>query len=90
MQNEAKIEPRGAAQKETGNLSFAAFLYMKGFKIVKATQSRARGNVEYSFLIDDPDDQWDELSIEFANSESSRFDNAVRTLKQLCRRRTRQ
>jgi len=83
---EYEERPRGAAYKETTNLSFAAFAHMKELRIVKATERRGRGNVEYSFGFDDPDDRWDELNIEFANSESSRFDNAVRTLKQLCKR----
>lgn len=87
MNNETK--PRQAAHKETTNLSFAAFAYMKDIRIIRAAEKRGRGNVEYSFGFDDPDDRWDDLNFEFANSESARFDNAVRTLKQLCKRSSR-
>lgn len=78
--------PRNAQYKETTNLSFAAYLYMRGLQIVRATERRGRGNVEYAFGFADPDDQWDAFNFDFANSESARFDNAVRMLKQLCRR----
>jgi len=81
-----EIKPRGAAYKETANLSFAAFAYMKGMRIIRASERRGRGNVEYSFGFDDAEDHWDAILFEFANSEASRFDNAVRTLKQLCKR----
>jgi len=81
-----EVRPRNAAYKETTNLSFAAFAYMKGMQIIRATERRGRGNVEYSFGFNDPGDRWDELNFEYANSESSRFDNSVRTLKQLCKR----
>ena len=78
--------PRSAAKMETTNLPFAAFCYMRGLRIVRASENRGRGNVEYSFGFDDPEGQWDALNFEYVNSESARFDNAVRTLKQLCKR----
>lgn len=81
-----EIQPRSAAYKETTNLSLAAFAYMRGMRIIRAAERRGRGNVEYSFGFDDRDDEWDSVAFEFANSESARFDNAVRTLKQLCKR----
>ena len=83
---EANVATRGAAVRETVNLSFAAFAYMQGLSIVRASEIRGRGNVEYEFAFADVDERWDALHLAFANSESARFDNAVRTLKQLCKR----
>lgn len=80
------LPTRTAPIRETTNLSFAAFAYLKGMTIVRAIEARGRGNVEYAFGFADPAGQWDAICIEFANSESARFDNAVRTLKQLCKR----
>lgn len=82
------ILSRGAPVRETTNLPFAAYCYMHSLEIVRAAKSRGggQGNVEYEFAFRDPDERWDELTFAYANSESQRFDNAVRVLKQLCNR----
>lgn len=79
---------RGAPVRETSNLSFAAYCYMNNLDVVRAQKSRGhgQGNVEYEFAFRDPETRWDDLQFAFANSESQRFDNAVRVLKQLCNR----
>lgn len=75
----------------TDNLSFAAFAYMRGLRIRKGAEQRSRGGVSYRFTFDDPSTaefpggRWDDLCIEFANSESALYDNAVRQLKLLCK-----
>ena len=81
-------QSRGAPVRETSNLSFAAFAYMNNLEIVRAYKSRGQGqgNVEYEFAFRDADGRWDDLLFAYANSESQRFDNAVRVLKQLCNR----
>lgn len=79
-------EPRHAAQRETGDLALAAYAHMKGFRVVKAEEMRKGRVTEYRFLIHDPDEKWDGLCIDFANSEASQHDASVRTLKRLCKR----
>lgn len=81
-----QVQTRMPAVRETQSLSFAAYCHMRGMTIVKAAEARGRGNVEYSFAFADPDARWDSYLIDWANSESGRYDNAVRTLKQLCKR----
>ena len=83
------IETCGAAVRETTNLSIAAFAVLKRLQIVKATERRGHGTVDYEFTFLDPDGRWDGLQYEFANSQCAEFDNAVRTLKQLCKRNSR-
>ena len=87
MTDSLDIHPRSATSRETANLSFAAYAYMDGLRVIKATETRSRnGNLEYRFMFDDPHEKWDKLHFDFTNSEAARYDNAVRTLKQLCRR----
>jgi len=85
--------PREAAYKETSDLAFAGYCHMQGLRIVKVGQWRAKTNaLEYNFIFSDPptgeseDGRWDELLLDFANSESRKFDSSVRVLKQLGRR----
>lgn len=79
-------EPRHAAQRETGDLALAAYAHMKGFRIVKAEEIRKGHITEYRFMVHDPEERWDELCVDFANSEASQHDASVRTLKRLCKR----
>lgn len=80
------VQTRGPAVQETQSLSFAAYCHMRGMPIVRANEVRGRGNVEYAFAFADPDQRWEAFLIDWANSESGRYDSAVRTLKQLCKR----
>lgn len=81
-------EPHGAQTKETGDLAFAAFALHRGLKVVRAREWRkdANGACEYHFTFGDPDDRWEQLHVDFANSEAAAFDAATRTLKKLCKR----
>lgn len=79
-------EPRHSAQRETGNMALTAYAHMRGFRIVKAEEYRRGQITEYRFTVEDPDEAWDELCIDFANSEAQRHDASVRTLKRLCKR----
>lgn len=81
----SEATPQGAPFRETDDLSFAAFAYLRGLRLLKASEQR-RGRVEYAFTFADPEGRWDTLQIEFVNSECASFDNAVRTLKQCSRR----
>ena len=64
----------------TSDLSLAAFLLMRGAKLIKAEKSSSG---RFIFLFSDPDDRCKSLSIEFLNSEFSDYDNYVRNLKKL-------
>lgn len=63
----------------TSDLSLAAFLVMRGLQLVSAT--REHGKFKFSFK--DPTDVADSLSIEYINSEFSKYDNHVRSLKKI-------
>lgn len=81
-------EPRHAAHRDTGDLALAAFAHMKGFRIVKAEEFKRGRITEYRFTVHDPDGMWDQVCIDFANSEAQQHDASVRTLKRLCKRAT--
>jgi len=82
-------EPRHAVHRDTGDLALAAFAHMKGFRIVKAEEFKRGRVTEYRFTIHDPESIWDQLCIDFANSEAAQHDSSVRTLKRLCKRAAR-
>ena len=63
----------------TSDLSLAAFLMMKGLLLLSANKDGPR----FQFVFDDHSREADMLSIEYINSEFSKFDNSVRTLKKL-------
>jgi hypothetical protein len=83
---------RLARQRETENLSFAAYAHMRGLRVLRAQVWRRATGVKYSFLFDDaptaenPDGAWTRLQLDFANSEAQLYDASVRTLKKLCQR----
>ena len=64
---------------KTSDLSLAAFLMMKGLVLLDANKNGPR----FQFVFDDLDGKADVLSIEYINSDFSKFDNSVRTLKKL-------
>jgi hypothetical protein len=87
--------PREAAFKDTSDLAFAGYCHMRGLKIVKVEQWRARNNaLEYKFIFRDPSTEekphglWEQLLLDFANSEARKFDSSIRVLKQLGKRKS--
>ena len=84
--------PREARQKETENLSFAAYAHMRGLRVIRAQVWRRPNGVRYLFVFDDPAAEgapegiWENLKLDFSNSEAQRYDASVRTLKKLCQR----
>lgn len=60
----------------TNSLALAAYLLSKGVTIKKATGGRP-----FVFIFDDENDVCDQLAIDFLNSESSKFDDAMKKLK---------
>lgn len=63
----------------TSDLSLAAFLMMKGMVLLDANKNGPR----FEFKFDDYDNRAASLAIEYINSDFSKFDNSVRTLKKL-------
>jgi hypothetical protein len=64
----------------TSDLPIAAWLKIKGLKLVKA-EKNSYGHFVFEF--DDPNDVAHQLAIDFINSECSLFDNEIRNLKKL-------
>lgn len=65
---------------ETSDLPLAAFLIMKGLKLITAKKV---GNGKFLFIISDPDGIADNLSLEYVNSDFCKFDNHIRSIKKL-------
>ena len=60
----------------TSDIGLAAFLLMKGIKIISAKNTRP-----FSFEFDNYNNVCNQLSLEFLNSEASRFDDAMKKIK---------
>ena len=63
----------------TSDLALAAFLVMRGLPLLSANRIQGR----FEFIFDDKNQEGHAFSIEFVNSEFSKFDNHVRTLKKI-------
>jgi len=64
----------------TPDLSLAAFLLMKGIKLISAEKTLSG---KFNFSFNDSDDRCKNLAVEFLNSEFSNYDNHVRNLKKI-------
>jgi len=65
---------------KTSDLSIAAYLMMKGMKLLNAYRT---SNGQFMFGFDDPTSEGPKFAIEFTNSESAVYDNHVRNLKKI-------
>ena len=65
---------------KTSDLSIAAYLMMKGLKLVNAFRA---SNGQFMFEFDDPAKKGAQLAIEFAGSSCAVYDNHVRNLKKI-------
>ena len=65
---------------ETSDLSIAAFLMMKGLKLLSADRESSG---RFMFVFDDPNQKGVQLAIEFAGSDCAVYDNHVRNLKKI-------
>jgi hypothetical protein len=63
---------------KTSDLSFAAYLSMKGLKLLKAKKS---DDGRFEFELSDPLDESNALLVEYLNSECNEFDNHIRKIK---------
>ncbi len=64
----------------TSDLPLAAFLVIKGLVLIRAKKA---GNGKFEFVLEDPDEAADILSIEYINSDFCKFDNTIRSIKKL-------
>ena len=64
----------------TSDIAIAAFLMMKGMKLLSANRER---NGRFRFEFDDTKQEAGKYAVEFANSESAKFDAHVKNLKNL-------
>ncbi len=65
----------------TTDLAFAAFLRMHNFKLSKIDKFSAK---RFTFIFLDPKEEAEDYSYQFLDSESKRFDDAIKSLKALC------
>jgi hypothetical protein len=63
----------------TTDLSLAAFLKLRGLKLLSATKE---GSGRFQFIFED-DGRVDALALEFANGEFSAYDANLRALKKM-------
>lgn len=64
----------------TSDIALAAFLMMKGMKLISATRER---NGRFRFEFDDANNEADKFAVGFVNSESAKFDAHVKNLKNI-------
>ena len=64
----------------TSDIAIAAFLMMKGMKLISATRER---NGRFKFEFDDPKNEAGKYAVEFVNSEAAKFDAHVKNLKNI-------
>jgi hypothetical protein len=64
---------------KTSDLGLAAFLVMKGIMLNSATKNRGR----FEFVFDDPSGLGYSMSIEYVNSDFSKFDAQLKNLKNI-------
>ena len=67
-------------QFETSDIGVAAYIMMKGLKLLSATRDRTG---RFKFIFDDPNDNGQKLSVDFVNSESAMFDAHIKNLKNI-------
>ncbi len=72
--------PHDASIRVVKDVALATYASLKGFQIVKAVRKSRR---DFEFTFRDPDGKWEQLEIEFVNSECRRYDDAGRALKKL-------
>jgi len=64
----------------TRDLSFAAFVQMRGLRLKAAKRA---GRREFLFHFFDPDNRGSEMKVDWVNSEFHRYDSVLRSLKKI-------
>jgi len=65
---------------KTSDLSIAAYIMMKGMKLINANRSSSG---QFQFEFEDPNDLGTKYAIEFTSSDCAVYDNHVRNLKKI-------
>jgi hypothetical protein len=65
---------------KTSDLAIAAFLMMKGKKLLEASVEKGG---KFNFYFEDKENICSQYVIDFANSESAKFDSHVKNLKNI-------
>ena len=65
---------------KTSDIGIAAFIMMKGLKLVEAKRSQ---NGRFSFVFEDPSDLARKFAVDYVNSESAKFDANMKNLKNI-------
>ena len=64
----------------TSDLPLAAYLVVNGLNLQKA---RKMSGGKFEFILNDPDDNAEQLSIDYINSDFCKFDNTIRSIKKI-------
>ena len=67
-------------QYETSDLALAAFLTLKGLKLISA---KRLDSGRFEFVLDDSEKKAETLAIDFFSSEFCEYDNKIRSLKKI-------
>jgi uncharacterized protein YndB with AHSA1/START domain len=65
---------------QTSDLAIAAYLMMRGLKLFDASVQKGG---RFMFKFEDPDGTAFQMSIEYVNSESAKFDAHIKNLKNI-------
>tara|TARA_R110001583_G_scaffold57149_1_gene171636 strand:+ start:580 stop:801 length:222 start_codon:yes stop_codon:yes gene_type:complete len=65
---------------KTSDIGIAAFIMMKGLKLVEAKRAQSG---RFSFIFQDPSDSARSLAVDYVNSESAKFDAHIKNLKNI-------
>lgn len=65
---------------QTSDLSLSAFLILKGLQLLSCSKDSFG---KFQFIFEDPDSKAPLLSVNYLNSDFSKFDNNLRTLKKM-------
>ena len=64
----------------TSDIGIAAYVMMRGLKLISASRGKSG---RFEFVFEDPQNQGLVLSVEYANSESAKFDAHMKNLKNI-------
>jgi len=65
---------------KTSDIGIAAFIMMKGLKLIEAKRSQSG---RFSFVFEDINDLGNSYAVDYLNSESAKFDANMKNLKNI-------
>ena len=65
---------------KTSDIGIAAFIMMKGLKLVEANRGKTG---RFAFVFEDPSDVANSYAVDYLNSESAKFDANMKNLKNI-------